>query len=623
MTKYRWLVCLAGSAIAAGSLDCSSADPGGEATGTTSAPLNLPNPFPVVLPPGQLTSSGGFCLDVFADNPNPGAAVDIARCNGTPAQTFTFDPNGGEISNTNSGLCLDDVWGGGAVLQMETCNGQPEQQWTIHGTTIKNASGHCLDVYANQQHDGQTVDPATCNGTGAQVWNVDGISTTILGPAGHCLDVLDGGRSPGAKLDSYQCNYTGAQQWVFGTDGTVRNPQSGLCLEIFDYVNGIVDLGTCYPNAQYQVWQRQGAHLVSMGKCLDVAGGSIFDNAAVSAQPCNGTPAQMWRIPADYMPGPAVLQSPWLVLLCQYQGTTTQPHTMQWYQQYFTEAGAGMGGLYDFMLDNSDGVVDLTGSSVRGWFTMPFTTAHDPGRGPRIEACLQAAMAADPSIDPTQYAGVAAMTNVNMDAGQYGTEGISLDPNGQNISVGGQEVLHQYGVPHARSMTGVEYGDPFDIQSCMNCLFDSNPGPVSTFAPFGPALNAAFRFKMGWMPASTPVLTRTGTYRETLHAINNSTSGTAVIISLDSNIDQDFYEVEYRDISGWDDNAGPSGVLIHEYRPREPSDDSTAGPQNSTYLVGRNGMWQPGETYTGNGFQVAINTIDYAAEQATVTITIP
>jgi hypothetical protein len=78
--------------------------------------------------------------------------------------------------NTASGLCLDDVWGGGQVLAMVTCMNTPEQQWTITGSfptsfqITDDAFHHCVDVRGNNQTNGQTVDPATCNRTSAQNW---------------------------------------------------------------------------------------------------------------------------------------------------------------------------------------------------------------------------------------------------------------------------------------------------------------------------------------------------------------------------------------------------------------------------------------------------------------------
>lgn len=127
---------------------------------------------------GQIRSIEGLCLDVYANRQSSGAAVDIATCNGTSAQTFTFSSDTpGPIRNTASGLCLDDVWGGGQALQMVTCAGTPEQTWTFSGppkvSKLVNGYGHCMDVLYNHQVSGQTVDPTTCNGTQAQEWAYD------------------------------------------------------------------------------------------------------------------------------------------------------------------------------------------------------------------------------------------------------------------------------------------------------------------------------------------------------------------------------------------------------------------------------------------------------------------
>ena len=151
--------------LPAGIFACSAAG-SSEVTGRTSAALSVS---------GQIKSQDGLCLDVLDNRQISGAAVDSATCNGTTAQTFTWNASTpGPIINTASGLCLDDVWGGGAALEMVTCTGTPEQTWTIQGSTqnaaIVDGYYHCVDILGNQQVNGQTVDPATCNGSGAQVW---------------------------------------------------------------------------------------------------------------------------------------------------------------------------------------------------------------------------------------------------------------------------------------------------------------------------------------------------------------------------------------------------------------------------------------------------------------------
>ena len=155
-------------ALPAGIFACSAAD-NSEVTARTSAALSVS---------GEIKSQDGLCLDVLDNRQISGAAVDPATCNGTTAQTFTWDAGTpGPIKNTASGLCLDDVWGGGAVLQMATCMGTPEQTWTVQGSpenaAIVDGYYHCVDILGNQQVNGQTVDPATCNGSGAQVWLFD------------------------------------------------------------------------------------------------------------------------------------------------------------------------------------------------------------------------------------------------------------------------------------------------------------------------------------------------------------------------------------------------------------------------------------------------------------------
>lgn len=76
------------------------------------------------------TSSGAYCLDVFANGTANGTAVDYTHCNGTTAQQWYYVNHALVASHANK--CLD-VGTGSVPLPavINTCNGSAGQIWSI------------------------------------------------------------------------------------------------------------------------------------------------------------------------------------------------------------------------------------------------------------------------------------------------------------------------------------------------------------------------------------------------------------------------------------------------------------------------------------------------------------
>src|SRR6266436_8921830 len=67
---------------------------------------------------------------------------------------------------------------------------------------------------------------------------------------------------------------------------------------------------------------------------------------------------------------------PWAIILCNLSDVPPGPNSRQRYVDYFTEAGSGTGGAYDYWRDVSYGVGGLQGSQVFGWFDIGHTRAE-------------------------------------------------------------------------------------------------------------------------------------------------------------------------------------------------------------------------------------------------------
>ncbi|MGW7385218.1 ricin-type beta-trefoil lectin domain protein [Streptomyces sp. NPDC054794] len=75
----------------------------------------------------------GLCMDVAYGSRDDGAAIQLARCSGNPAQQFVMSP-AGDLVNPQANKCVDakdNGTGNGTKLQLWQCSGTPNQKWRV------------------------------------------------------------------------------------------------------------------------------------------------------------------------------------------------------------------------------------------------------------------------------------------------------------------------------------------------------------------------------------------------------------------------------------------------------------------------------------------------------------
>jgi hypothetical protein len=85
---------------------------------------------------------------------------------------------------------------------------------------------------------------------------------------------------------------------------------------------------------------------------------------------------------------------PWSVLLCKFSGSPDSTKTPDFYRDMFIRSGTG--GLNDYWQATSYGGVNLEGSVVKGWYTIPSTAAQGKiestrDRNKSFRECVEAA----------------------------------------------------------------------------------------------------------------------------------------------------------------------------------------------------------------------------------------
>lgn len=356
-------------------------------------------------------------------------------------------------------------------------------------------------------------------------------------------------------------------------------------------------------------------------------------------------------------PGASALSGvhPLAVVLCKFTNLTAEPHAVSYYQDMFSESGAGKKGAFDYWKDVSYANLDLTGTVVKGWYTLPMTVEQWRmlGRADRIDKCASQALGA---VDYTRFAGVVTLTNqrgLSEDLGGYGPgfpiSGVNYPGLGAMISEEDQglsNILHEsghaFGVNHSRALsrqtptsTQPDYGDPYDVMSCAGCT-----GTPSYQGNGGPGFNAIQLDTAGWLPAGRRFSFDNSSCRQQtiqMAALNHPEAAgyqeARVPASIPINYrtpanppfyatSSDYYTVELRARTGWDAGFAQDLALIHLH-----------GVDGYSYWVDQNGLagtyYQPGGTSGVAGSEyvdgprnsfVAINAINTTNHTATVTL---
>ncbi|WAZ19276.1 hypothetical protein STRCI_000313 [Streptomyces cinnabarinus] len=331
---------------------------------------------------------------------------------------------------------------------------------------------------------------------------------------------------------------------------------------------------------------------------------------------------------AVYRPGGP---TPWAVLMCKFSDVAAQPQEAPFFEDLFTMAGAGKGGMADYWRDMSGGAISLTGSTVFGWFTLELSLATArtwtwPGaRTDLVRACVEAA---DTAVDFSAFQGIIALLNAPIDSGssmrqvlkvgdgeqEFGL--VNLDPGAWFNTFAAHEMGHGYGLPHSFSDEPAfsEYGDGWDIMSAETFGGRSPTHTHPRFAKSGPALCGVYQDRLGWFRGNEKLdlssLGRGATF--TLSALDKPPPGIRLIrIRLGSSTQ--YYAVELRmpQATGWDSGIDRPGVLVRHVRDGVP------------YLrqsMSRVQDLQPGDYFADARENLVISVLGFNMAERTATV---
>ena len=324
----------------------------------------------------------------------------------------------------------------------------------------------------------------------------------------------------------------------------------------------------------------------------------------------------------------------WVVLLCTYTDAPPVPagRDPPYFQQMVLDRGTG--GLADYWDAISMGGLNLNGSVVRGWYTVPMTVAQakaksggpNPKRGELVTDCISAARTAPSNaFTVPSDAGVAVIHWPDVDF--YGGGGRAFVT--INVDVGGlgHEMGHGLGYQHSfsddptyRNVSWAaigEYDDPWDVMSYANVF----AAPTARFGNRGPGVNAYHMDRMGWLPRDRiKTFGANGATHETVTLAALPNAGAPgdylVRVPIDPGDPYHYLTVEFRRKAGMDAGIPGDIVLIHEIKPFAPGD------YRSFLLRERTPARAPVQSHAFPGGSITVNARDggLSPDQARVTI---
>lgn len=339
------------------------------------------------------------------------------------------------------------------------------------------------------------------------------------------------------------------------------------------------------------------------------------------------------------MPQPLMGNLPWVTLLCKFRDDPSEPTTVSFVQDMF---GDGVGQINHWFRQVSYERMNINGSLVLGWYTLPGTrsdyirgnSSDDDVDDERMtRECMHAA---DDDVDFANFFGVNTFFNSGFNPFAVGfgkPRQVSLDNAGAMATTAISSpawteqtaVLHEMalgmGLPRANNSDrdATSFDNPWTNMS------DGRGHAVEDlrYGFLAKHLNAFEKYSLGWLRSSEVTELRLdsvvpGGLQIRLTPMSSTTvtaESRRAVILRDPRYGQNvFYTIEARDNTGvgyYDDLLPATAVIVHQVdlsrdEPAWILFDTSTRQQPSTYAATEDDLWRVGETIQLPGASIAV-----------------
>lgn len=329
---------------------------------------------------------------------------------------------------------------------------------------------------------------------------------------------------------------------------------------------------------------------------------------------------------------------PWVTILCRFADfPALTPHPVAWFNTLML--GTTPPGLDHYWRELSFNNVNLTGSAVYGWYTLPQPRSYYVyGSPPQLDfqrATNDCTAVADAEVYFPSFVGINLMFNYDLDNYAWGgswrltrdgvtrTYRMTWDPPWAYENQGpiAHEMGHGFGLPHSSGPYSATYDSRWDV---MSDIWDNCPPYDPTYGCVGPHTIAYHKDILGWIPSAQKYVAAPHSSQTIMmERLGQPASGTSYLMAqlpIGGSISK-FYTVEVRRFVGYDAKLPGEAVVIHRVdttrgdRDAQVVDNDVNGNPNDA-----SAMWLPGETFVDatNGFSVAVHAQTATGFQVTI-----
>jgi M6 family metalloprotease-like protein len=323
---------------------------------------------------------------------------------------------------------------------------------------------------------------------------------------------------------------------------------------------------------------------------------------------------------------PRIGSHPYVTIGCKFSDIAAEPHTIATYTAWTT--GTSYPGLNHYWPELSFNQMNVTGSAMVGWYTLPQPRSYYVTTGGLNFAGLVADCtgAADPDVDFPQFYGINLQFNAVLDCCSWGgTRTLTLDGQTKaygmtwmadwaDLAVYAHEEGHSLGLPHSSGPYGQTYDSRWDVMSNPYVFFDPAQG---TYIPQHTI--SYHKDLLGWIPATRKLAVEVSTNQTiTLERLAQPGSVNYLMATIPIADANCFYTVEARRLVGsYDSHIPGDAVVLHRacpYGAQVVDVDNNGDPNDA------GAQWTVGETFTdlANGITVAVNAQTTTGFQVTI-----